>query len=1066
MNNPTAHSFTPPPEGDLCDPNLLERNRLPPRAFFLPPEHRRINLNGQWQFSYFPTPTAAWRSVIEATTPWKEIQVPGHWQLQGYGAPQYANVRYPFPVDPPNIPAHNPTGVYQRLVEIPEDWNSGQYKLRLRFEGVDSCYHVYLDNQLLGYSQVSRNAAEFDITEHTAAAAQESGRRAMSLLVFVYQWCDGSYLEDQDQWWLSGIFRDVHVLAFPAAIHIQDFTLTTDLDSAYRNAVLTVDVEYAAARAALVASQDVSLHIQVSDPHSREVVAEDSVSFNPSASGAHRRSLRVSHPKKWTAETPHLYEFCMRLLSQGGEEVDSVRQRIGFRKVEILRGNITVNGVPILLNGVNRHDHHPRYGRAVPVDFMRRDLLIMKQHNINAVRCSHYPNAPEFYDMCDELGIWVMDEADLECHGFIESVIHDENYPEGTSWSDIKHKCFARSSEFLSENQLWRKAYLDRAERLVKENKNHTSIIIWSLGNEAFYGCNQQAMYDWIKAYDPSRPVHYEGDKNAASADMYSYMYPSVRKLEHYADLEGDDFAKPIVVCEYAHCKGNGPGNLLEYQNLFRTKRRLQGGYIWEWQDHGLLTTTADGGEEYFGYGGDFGEKLHDGKYCMDGLVNSNHDPTPGLVEFKKVIEPVEVTQKGGGDMMEIRNWYDFQDLSHCTATWQVVRCAGPLVKTELVVASGVLSLPTVEAGQTVTIPSPFKSFAPPTSALQPGEVSYGNLSFSLKEDVLWAKRGHELAWAQFELARNENPVVFPAFSKSRITVDTSSLGVLSVKGTNFEITFDTTLGVISRWISKGCNLLSDEDGGPKLGIWRPPTCNDLHGHAQQWKKHGLDALQVSNVVFDYAERADDGLVEITITHRLSPPVVLSGFSVKQIYTIDTSGAMTIAVNMTTIRSNPTSLPRIGLDLSLSSAFEQVAWHGKGPHQSYRDSNASTRQGIFSSKISDLDFLYEIPQENGNRSQVEWVTITDAYGSRGLLARFKGSNNTTTKFNFQASHYYPEDITSATHIYQLTRRPTTYLRLDYDHHGLGNASIKPFVLPPYELKNEAMSFTVELRTIG
>ncbi|KAL3456741.1 glycosyl hydrolases family 2, TIM barrel domain-containing protein [Aspergillus heterothallicus] len=596
-----------------------------------------------------------------------------------------------------------------------------------------------------------------------------------------------------------------------AAIHIEGFTLNTDLDA-----------------------------------QSASVVSKDSVTIKTSATeaGSYQRSLSVSEPKKWTAETPHLYEVCIRILggSNGEDELDSVRQRIGFRKVEVLRGNITVNGVPMLLNGVNRHDHHPRYGRAVPIDFMKRDLLIMKQHNINAVRCSHYPNAPEFYDMCDKLGIWVMDKADLECHGFIEAVIHDENYPPGTSWSDIKHKCFARSSEFLSNNELWRKAYLDRAERLVKENKNHTSIIIWALGNEAFYGSNQPAMYDWIKAYDPSRPVHYEGDKGAASADMYSYMYPSIQKLEKYADLEGDNFAKPIVMCEYAHCKGNRPGNLLEYQTLFRSKRRLQGGYIWEWQDHGLVTTT-DSGEEYFGYGGDFGEKLHDGKYCMDGLVTSNHDPTPGLLEFKKVIEPVSVVQPAGNE-----------------------------------------------------------------------------------DDTLWAKAGHELAWAQFELARNESLALFPTFSNIALTVDNSTLGNLVVQGAGFQIIIDTTLGYITRWISNGWDLLA-EDGGPRVGIWRPPICNDLHGHAEQW--------------------------------------------VKQLYTIDPSGGMTIAVDITPIRSNPISLPRIGLNLSLSAAFDQVAWHGKGPHQSYRGSDSSARQGIFRSKIADPDFLYEIPQDNGYRSQVE-----------------------------------------------------------------------------------------------
>jgi beta-galactosidase len=643
-------------------------------------------------------------------------------------------------VDPPNVPAENPTGVYQRLVTVPRDWIKDDV-IRVRFEGIDSCYHVYLDDKLLGYSQVSRNAAEFDITEQAAAAQG----KPMRLLVFVYQWCDGSYLEDQDQWWLSGIFRDVHVLAFPAAAHIEDFKVDTDLDAKYEEATLAVDVQLDAS-----VSQDFSLHVEVSDPRTGNVVTEDHSSFKTSAHtpSSCLRKLDVANPKKWTAETPYLYVLRLRLLDADGQEIQSVSQRVGFRKVEIIKGNITVNGVPILLNGVNRHDHYPRHGRAVPIDFILRDLVIMKQHNINAVRCSHYPNAPEFYDLCDELGIWVMDEADLECHGFLVATMHDKGYTFGTPYKEVKPACFPPSGEFTSNNPVWGQAYLERGERLVKANKNHASIIIWSLGNEAFYGSNHKAMYDWIKDYDPSRPVHYEGDKNAASADMFSYMYPSLKKTAHYADLEGDDFTEPIVLCEYAHCKGDGPGDQQEYQDLFRTKRRLQGGRVWEWQDHGLITTTKDG-EEYFGYGGDFGEKLHDGKYCMDGLVNSNHHPSPGLLEFRKIIQPIEVTQKG--DTLEIRNWYDFSDLNYCVATWKVVKCGGPQTRTELVVASGALSLPLIKSGQRVVVPSPFKDFA--QYPLDPGDIIYGNLDFTLKGPALWADVGHEIAWPQFEIA-------------------------------------------------------------------------------------------------------------------------------------------------------------------------------------------------------------------------------------------------------------------------------------------------------------------------
>lgn len=1041
--------ITPPPSGDLTDPKLVCRNRLPPRAYFLPPEEDRISLNGRWDFSFFPTAQAAWASLAgSSSSSWTSIRVPGHWQLQGFGRPQYTNTRFPFPAEPPNVPAANPTGVYSRLVHIPLSWRGDGLDarlIRLRFDGVDSNYHLYVNEALVGYGKGSRNAAEFDITSNVLDAGDEPLR----LLVIVYQWCDGSYLEDQDMWWLSGIFRDVQVLAFPRSARIEDYKVETMLDHQYRDAELHVDVQCPACEA-----QDMGLDLELRDPSNGRVLAEDHASFKTEAGGTAscQRVLQVASPNKWTAETPFLYELNLRLRDSKGREVQCITQRIGFRQVDIIKGNITVNGVPILLNGANRHDHHPRHGRAVPLSFIRRDLVLMKQHNINAVRCSHYPNAPEFYNLCDELGLWVMDECDVECHGFFDAVSLDLGFPDSTPYHEKKYECLPLAAKYTSDNPDWKDAYLDRLGRMYEGNKNHASIIIWSLGNEAFYGSNHKAMYDWLKRRDLGRPVHYEADKNAVSTDMYSYMYPPMSKLEHWAEHEGDGFTKPIVACEYAHSKGNGPGNLQEYQNLFRGKRRLQGGYIWEWQDHGLINTTPEG-REFFAYGGDFGETLHDGKYCMDGVVNSAHDPTPGLSEYKKVIEPIEVTLQDG-ETLEIRNWYDFVGLGHCVASWTLVKCS-PRTRKEAVIGSGIMTqLPEVPAHRSAVVPSPFRDVVLP--ALEPGDHVYGNISFSLKETRLWAPLGHEIAWAQFELAKAA--FVPRALAPSgTVHVDRSVPGRLLVTGANFSIHFDTVLGHITQWTAQGRSLVA-AGGGPRLGIWRPPTDNDAVLHALQWQRYGLDALEVSDVSFDVVEHEDG--VEVAVRYRLAPPVVFSGFRVALVHRIDSSGGIKMDIKVDPIRATPSSLPRIGLDLCLAEDFEEVVWHGKGPGQSYKDSCAAARQGIFTSKIDDLDWLYEIPQENGNRSEVSWVTITDSY-SGGLVARFEDST-----FNFQASHYHPANITKSRHIHELIRQPTTYLRLDHDHHGLGNASISPYVLPPYELKNKPFSFKVDIRPTG
>lgn len=625
----------PQTKPDWSNIDIIHRNTLPARSHFFVYTNEQdalaadierscsISLSGIWKFHHANSPFEApenFAAIDYDTSQWHDIHVPGIWQLQGWGYPHYTNVPYPFFVDPPNAPYNdNQTGSYVRWFTVPEEFRNDF--LRLRFEGVDSALHVYVNGQKVGYSQGARNPSEFDITRLV-----HDGENVLA--VRVYQYCDGSYLEDQDQWRFSGIFRDAYLHAFPKK-HIRDFHVQTLLDTEYRDAELRVKVD-------VEGEGEVALRLLDHAWHAVADVSKGSSNCTTSF------SIAISNPKQWSAETPYLYKL---ILSYGGR---FIVQNVGFRRVEIKGGIYLVNGKRIVFRGVNRHEHHPENGRAVPYEFMKQDLLLMKRHNINAIRTCHQPSDPRMYALADELGFWVMDEADLECHGFAtidEAALSPAD--RAKSFEERKAMVYGHSARFTSDNPEWRDQYVDRAIQVVMRDKNHPCVVMWSLGNEAFYGCNFQSMYDEIKGIDQTRPIHYEGDFEAQTVDLFSQMYPNVDDIIRFA--KEPNFTKPLVLCEYVHAMGNGPGNIREYIDAFYEYPRLQGGWVWEWANHGLKKKDAKTDEEFYAYGGDFGEELHDGNFILDGLLLSDHTPTPGLVEYKTAVQPVQVLRQETG---------------------------------------------------------------------------------------------------------------------------------------------------------------------------------------------------------------------------------------------------------------------------------------------------------------------------------------------------------------------------------------------------------------------------------
>jgi len=1030
---------------DWIDPQVVSRNRLQPHTDVLPYPDRETaldgdrtatpwfrSLNGQWAFDLVPTPEDAPADFAEPgfdASDWDDIEVPINWQAAGYGGPHYTNVIYPFPVDPPHVPTDNPTGCYRQTFHVDEDWDGRQ--IRLHFEGVDSAFHLWVNGERVGYSEGARLPAEFDVSDYV-----EPGENTVA--VRVYKWTNGSYLEDQDMWWLSGIFREVYAYTVPET-HVADIDVRTELDDDYVDADLSTAVDvtndgtYAETRivTATLKGPDGAVIAEL----------EDTVHVNPGETETVSLDTTVTDPAKWTAETPTCYDLAIE-LSADGDEMEVVHETVGFREVEMADGQFLVNGEAVTIRGVNRHDFHTDRGRHVPVDAMREDIELMKRHNINAVRTAHYPNDSRFYDLCDEYGLYVIDETDIECHGLEE----------------------ADETPHLSDAAEWEATYVDRMVRMVERDKNHPSVVIWSLGNESDFGENHVAMAEDTRERDPTRPIHYEPDTDQEVSDIVGPMYPLWEQLEEWVAEDG--YEHPVIMCEYAHAMGNGPGSLNEYWELIYEHDRLQGGFVWDWLDQGLRQTTADG-EEWFAYGGDFGDEPNDANFNINGLVFPDRTPSPGLTEYKKVIEPVTLSagKLAAGEVV-VQNRYDFRDLDHLAADWRV-EVDGELVE------SGTLSLPDLAAGESESVTVPVGDVTHDGESLLTVEIT-------LAGGTAWADAGHTVATGQFELPDSGEPVP-PTPRSGPLSTDRTGDGIV-VTGPDFELVFDNTHGVIDSLTYRDQDLLVD---GPQVDLWRAPTDNDnglpldgtllsrlvelseerttlepgqfwTIGFAQLWREHGLDSLQFRCDAVE-CEQFDDH-VEIAVAGRLAPPIFDHGFAVKQTYIVHDNGTIEIDTTLEPEGdlSILPSLPRVGLDLTLSNALDTVSWYGRGPGESYADSKQAQLVGRYERDVTDLHTPYVRPQANGTRTDVRWATFTDDRGV-GLLVTGDSELSVT------AHRYTTEDIEAAEHDHELPERDEISVSLDHAHCGLGTGSCGPVTLDEYRVAPETFDFTVELR---
>ena len=971
------------------NPLILQENRENAHAYFVPfhsmasaiareKESSRFYqlLNGEWSFSYYERCLDVPDEIYgeHAVLP-NKIKVPCSWQLAGYDVPQYLNISYPFPVDPPYVPIDNPAGVYATDFEITDDW--AQRNTFIVFEGVSSCLELYVNGNRVGWSQGSRMPSEFDITHYIRVGKNR-------LTAKVLKWCDGSYLESQDAFRLSGIFRDVYLLS-RSKERVKDIFVHTDCDGTYDNWSLRAELVFLGEEAPRCTLLDTENHVMETKP-----VSDGAVCFE------------VRSPKRWTAETPYLY----RLIVQCSGEYIPIS--VGFRKLEISeKGEFLVNGVSVKLKGVNRHDMHPLYGQYVPMEHMIRDLVLMKRHNINTIRASHYPNTSEFLELCNQYGFYLIQEADLEMHGFATRKAEGKYGTYDTDW--------------LTDKEEWREAFLDRASRMVERDKNHPCVVMWSIGNEAGYGANHDAMAKWVAERDPSRTVQYERARQLPEVPevfgIVSHMYDSTAEIRKHL---ASDEKRPFFLCEYSHAKGVSPGDVADYWELIYEHPRFIGGCIWEWCDHAVFREGESGA--YYGYGGDFGENIHDGNYCLDGLVSADRTAYSGAREVKSVYRNVKASLEGESTIV-ITNLHDFISLENVALMWS-------LEKDGEILAGGT---------ENTLSCLPHQSERLSLGYSLPPQCRWGchlNLSFVLKEDTAWAEKGYEISFEQMALSvRCVRELPFSCAEEIKIH---SSAEYFDISGKDFTYRFNRWYGGFDSMERDGVSFLKSRT---RFGIWRPFGGTDVMIKGKwtmiedsSWNRsENYDKVSVR--VYDSEIKREDNVAVILVRQSLCPISKMPLIYMDAEYRIHADGGIEVRT-VNRVRRDAAFLPRFGFELELDGDLERLQYYGRGPEENYPDLCHHVRKGLFDTKI-DGDYVEKaFPQEQGNHMDVNFLKI---YGERG---GFLFASDEASAFQFRATHHGTAEINNARHYCELKKKDISFLRIDYHVSGVGSSGLQ------------------------
>jgi beta-galactosidase len=1022
------------PQNDWENPLVFGVNKLPAHASGVPYPNEEtalgrdpkaspwfLDLNGVWEFKLFPnphsTPEGFWE-VDHDVRGWDQIDVPGNWTMQGFDRPIYTNVQMPIPNTPPFVPKEdNPTGLYRCMFDLPAGWENR--RVVVSFGGVESAFYLWVNGQKVGYSQGSRLPAEFDISDFV-----HPGKNVLAAQVM--RWSDGSFLEDQDHWRMAGIYRDVCLYALPP-VHLWDVFAKATLDHEYCDGILTVIARLGGPnRDADGCTVEMQLYDAFQAPVFTVPVAQR-VTTNDNEVLKVTFTKEIREPKHWSHEHPILYSLVVCLKDISGNDVQYFSCRVGFRRVEIKNRQLLVNGVPVLIKGVNRHEHDDVRGKAVTLESMLADVLLMKRNNLNAVRTSHYPNDPRWYDLCDEYGIYVWDETNIETHSLYNRLCHEPQ---------------------------WLHAFMERCVRMVERDKNHPSVIVWSLGNESGYGPHHDAMAGWVRGYDPDGILHYEGAISSdwkgghLATDLCCPMYPSVDEIIQYAEDPTNE--RPLIMCEYAHAMGNSLGNLKEYWQAIRKYPNLQGGFIWDWVDQGIIKHDEDG-KTYWAYGGDFGDTINDHNFCINGLVWPDRNPHPCIAEYKKLIQPVAVKPVDLLEgQLEILNQYDFSTLGGVAGSWElsvdgIIQEEGDLPK--LVIAPGETEIITIPYDQ---------------PELFPGAEVFLTLRFNLAESTSWGDAGHENAWEQFNL-----PYPSPQW-KTKVGVKlpelamTESSDSLSIQGEKFQLVFDKSKGKMFQFCYSGFELVK---AGLELNIWRAATDNDGFKFKPddeskllvQWLKYGLDRLESQRESLVW-EQLHAGMVKIESVHKVSATGVDAGFSHKVSYAVYGNGDVQTDHVVDCDPSLP-ALPRVGVIMCLPGSFERFSWLGRGLEESYSDRKAGVPVGLYGGSVDEQYIPYIMPQENGNKTDVRWAALTNQAGV-GLIAI--GS----PLLEAGVSHFSANDLYRAYHTAELKRREEIYFTLDHKQCGLGGASCGPMTLPQYLVPPGKYRFSILLRPVS